>query len=129
MEVQTLNCEDFGNFLEAEGFHEDIVSVFIGNRICGNSFLALTEDDLKELVPIIGDRVRVREVLQRERKVIISVANIFQILKGSKFIFLYNALASCECTLWFYFTCRFICYNGDFCFYCNIHSMTGSMHA
>ena len=26
MEVQTLNCEDFGNFLEAEGFHKDIVS-------------------------------------------------------------------------------------------------------
>ena len=76
-----------------------IVSVFIGDRICGNSFLALTKDDLKELVPIIGDRVRVREVLQRERKVIISVANIFQILKGSNFIFLYNALALCECTL------------------------------
>ena len=46
------------------------MSAFVCNLVCGQTFLALTEDDLKELVPVIGDRVRVREVLQRERKVI-----------------------------------------------------------
>ena len=76
MEVRALNCEDLGNFLEAEGFHENILSAFIRNRICGKTFLALTEDDLKELVPVIGDRVHVREILQRERKVIVLTAYI-----------------------------------------------------
>ena len=70
MAVEVLNCKDFAHFLEAEGLHEDIVSAFVDNRICRQTFLALTEDDLKELLPIIGDRVRIREVLQRERKVI-----------------------------------------------------------
>ena len=69
MEVQALNCKDLG--LEAKGFHENIISAFIRNRICGKTFLALTEDDLKELVPVIGDRVHVREILQRERKLIV----------------------------------------------------------
>lgn len=67
--VEVLNCEDLGHFLEAEGVHEDAVSTFVNNRICGQTFLALTEDDLKELVPIIGDRVYIRELLQRECKV------------------------------------------------------------
>ena len=67
--VKVLNCEDFGHFLEAKGVYEDVVSTFVNNRICGRTFLTLTEDDLKELVPIIGDRVYIRELLQRERKV------------------------------------------------------------
>lgn len=100
MAVEVLNCEDFGNFLEAEGLHEDIVSTFVGNRICGQVFLALTEDDLKELVPVIGDRVRVREVLQRERKVNI----ILQGVNADLFFYLPYA----ECTIVFFsFTCRF----------------------
>ena len=67
--VEALNCEDLGHFLEAEGVHEHVVSTFVNNHICGRIFLALAEDDLKELVPITGDRVHIRELLQRERKV------------------------------------------------------------
>jgi len=70
MAVEVLDYEGFAHFLETEGLHEDVVSAFFDNRICGQNFLALTEDDLKELVPIIGDRVHVREILQRERKVL-----------------------------------------------------------
>ena len=64
MAVEVLDCEGFAHFLETKGLHKDIVSVFVDNRICRQAFLALTED-LKELVPIIGNRVHVREILQR----------------------------------------------------------------
>ena len=67
--VEDLNCEDLAHYLEAKGVHEDVVSTFVRNRICGRTFLALSEEDLKELVPIIGNRVHTRELLQRERKV------------------------------------------------------------
>lgn len=67
--VDGLNCEDLAHYLEAEGVHEDVISTFVSNRISGRTFLALSDEDLKELVPIIGDRVHTRELLQRERKV------------------------------------------------------------
>ena len=64
--VQDLSCKDLTHYLEAEGVHEDVVSTFVSNRICGRTFLALSNEDLKELVPILGDRVHTRELLQRE---------------------------------------------------------------
>ena len=67
MLCKVLNCEDLGHFLEAKGVHKDVVSTFA--TTCGRHFLALTEDGLKELVPIIGDRVYIRKLLQSKHKV------------------------------------------------------------
>ena len=39
------------------------------NRVCGASFCDLTEEDLKELLPVIDDRVRVRRLLQEVTEV------------------------------------------------------------
>ena len=67
--IEGMNCEDLANFLETENVHEDVTSAFIKNRICGQAFLNLSNDDLKELIPVIGDRVCVRGVLEKARKV------------------------------------------------------------
>ena len=62
--IKTLSCEGFSSFLESSGVHEDVISTFVSNRISGSTFLKLSDDDLKELVPVIGDRVFVRELLE-----------------------------------------------------------------
>lgn len=62
--LEVLNCEEFSEFLEAQGAHGDIIASFSSNRISGEVFLNLSEDDLKELLPVIGDRVYVRRLLQ-----------------------------------------------------------------
>ena len=49
--------------------HEDVVSAVLGNRINGELFLSLSESDLKELAPAIGDRVCLRKILEEARKV------------------------------------------------------------
>ena len=67
--IEGMNCEDLANFLETENVHEDVTSEFIKNRICGQAFLNLSNDDLKELIPVIGDRVCVRGVLEKASKV------------------------------------------------------------
>jgi len=66
--LKDLSYDDFGKFLEAEGAHEDIIRTFLDNRISGEAFLSLEEDDLKELVPIMGDRIFVKKLLQQARK-------------------------------------------------------------
>lgn len=68
-EVEGLDCVGFIEFLVREGFHEDVVSSFSNNRICGRTFVQLTEDDLKELLPVIGDRVRIRQLLNEIHQV------------------------------------------------------------
>ena len=68
-EVEGLSCAGFSEFLVREGFHNDIVSAFSSNRVCGQTFVQLTEDDLKELLPVIGDRVRIRKLLKEINQV------------------------------------------------------------
>lgn len=64
-----LDFEAFGEYLLEKGLHEDVVATIISNRICDETFLALTESDLKELAPTIGDRIRLRNILEETRKV------------------------------------------------------------
>ena len=66
-ELKLLNCEEFSEFLEEQGAHEDIIASFSSNRISGEAFLNLSEDDLKELLPVIGDRVYIRNLLRNAR--------------------------------------------------------------
>ena len=55
--MDKLSCEEFSDFLEEQGAHGDVIAAFHRNRINGEAFLNLSEDDLKELLPVIGDRV------------------------------------------------------------------------
>ena len=68
--VPEMTCSKFSDFLTKEGFHEDVISSFSTNRICGTSFCNLTEADLKEMLPVIGDRARVRTLLQGVKEVL-----------------------------------------------------------
>ena len=68
--VSEMNCSEFPEFLTKQEFHEDVVSSGLSNnRVCGASFCDLTEEDLKELLPVIDDRVRVRRLLQEVMEV------------------------------------------------------------
>ena len=49
-DIKELSCAEFGDFLLRKRFHEkDIVLTFNENRICGQAFCGMTEEDLKEL--------------------------------------------------------------------------------
>lgn len=64
--------EAFADYLRAKGLHEDVVSAVLANRI-SELFLSLTEGDLKELAPAIGDRLCLRKILEEARKVIVLI--------------------------------------------------------
>ena len=61
-QLRDLNEEEFGRFLVSKGFPEEVVSTFKMQSVDGESFLDLTEDDLKELVPVIGFRSKLRRL-------------------------------------------------------------------
>ena len=67
------DSDDFAAFLTSEGLHDDVVTKIIDNRVTSALFIELSEDDLKELAPVIGDRMALRKVLERAKKVIQSI--------------------------------------------------------
>ena len=54
--IRDLNVEEFADYLRGEGISSEVLSNFAINRISGTAFIKLTEDDLKDLIPIIGVR-------------------------------------------------------------------------
>ena len=74
-----LNVEEFADYLEDEGYEASVIRSFTDNRISGAAFLKLKENHLKELVPIIGVRLSISELLEKAKQVHVS-------LTGSLFI-------------------------------------------
>lgn len=50
-----LDFEGFGDCLLEKGLHEYVVVTIVSNIICRETFPTLTESNLKELSPTIGD--------------------------------------------------------------------------
>ena len=63
--------KEFARVLTSEGVHEDVVSNIIANRVTSSLFVELSDEDLKELVPAVGDRMTLRKVGGKVVKVII----------------------------------------------------------
>ena len=63
------DSDDFVAYLTEKGLHDDVIAKVMDNRINSAVFLDLTEEDLKELAPAIGDRIALRRILEQARKV------------------------------------------------------------
>ena len=62
-DIRELTCSEFSEYLMREGVHEAVIELFSHNRICGETFCDLNEEDLKELLPVVGDRVHISRLL------------------------------------------------------------------
>ena len=67
------SADCLAEYLSAEGVHEDVVAKIIDNTITCALFLDLEEEDLKDLATMIGDRIALRNVLAKARKVLICI--------------------------------------------------------
>lgn len=61
-----MTCEDVCSYLREHilSLDEDIIESFLNNRIDGVAFAELNDDYLKELCPILGDRMKLRNLVQ-----------------------------------------------------------------
>ena len=67
--ICSMDIIEFCTYLKDKNFDEDIVHRFSKNKICSSTFLILTEHDLKDLLPVIGERVHVRQLLKEAKQV------------------------------------------------------------
>ncbi len=59
-----LGIEDLGKYLVQEGISSKTIEKMASEMISGRSLTLLDEAELKEVIPIIGDRAVVRNILK-----------------------------------------------------------------
>lgn len=68
--IESFSHQQLADYLTTSaGIQSEVVSEFKANLIDGAAFFSMSEDDLKGLLPIIGDRIMVRNVLKKLREV------------------------------------------------------------
>lgn len=65
--VSELSVNDLAEYLRERGVRSGLVDIFKTNVVNGAAFLQLTEEDLKELVPLVGERVLIRQLLKQSQ--------------------------------------------------------------
>ena len=78
-----FDVEGFAEYLSAKGLHEDVISSVVTNRVTAEIFVSLTEGDLKELAPAVGDRLCLRKTLEEARKVT-ALAYLIRVTSSSR---------------------------------------------
>ena len=60
-ELQHLTVEEFSEFLETR-FDDEVAGAFYKNKISGEIFLLMTENQITSIVPAIGDVIKLRQL-------------------------------------------------------------------
>lgn len=78
-DVAKYDCQQLSDYLLSSGIREEATGAFQANMINGDAFFSLLEDELKELLPVIGDRILIRNLLKKLREVYsyCYIANVF----------------------------------------------------
>ena len=64
--MEKLSCVELGRLLEEKGLSE-VAEAFIDNDVNGECLVELTELEVKELAPKIGDRVKLRRLISQHQ--------------------------------------------------------------
>lgn len=67
--MEGLSCFELTEFMRDNGIPESVVGNFASNEVTGECCLQLTEMEMKELAPKIGDRVKLRQLLTKHKEV------------------------------------------------------------
>lgn len=61
LDVGSLSVDELCDVLSNKGLSEEVVAAIETNKVSGKAFLALTDEHLKEMFPLIGERIAVKE--------------------------------------------------------------------
>ncbi len=67
--MEGLSCTELANFMLDNGISESVIDNFVTNEVTGECCIQLTEMEMKELAPKIGDRVKLRQLITKHKEV------------------------------------------------------------
>ena len=84
-EVQDFSISELSSFISLKlqakvDSPESIAAVLRENKITGKIFLDLTADELREMIPTIGDRKMVKEMIDSFTTTVVCVAHLIWLM-------------------------------------------------
>ncbi len=67
--MEGLSCTELVDFMLGNGISESVIDNFVTNEVTGECCIQLTEMEMKELAPKIGDRVKLRQLITKHKEV------------------------------------------------------------
>ncbi len=67
--MEGLSCTELADFMLDNGISESVIDTFVTNEVTGECCIQLTEMEMKELAPKIGDRVKLRQLITKHKEV------------------------------------------------------------
>ncbi len=67
--MEGLLCTELADFMLDNGISESVIDNFVTNEVTGECCIQLTEMEMKELAPKIGDRVKLRQLITKHKEV------------------------------------------------------------
>ncbi len=67
--MEGLSCTELVDFMLDNGISESVIDNFVTNEVTGECCIQLTEMEMKELAPKIGDRVKLRQLITKHKEV------------------------------------------------------------
>ncbi len=67
--MEGLLCTELADFMLDNGISESVIDNFVTNEVTGECCIQLTEMEMKELAPKIGDRVKLRQLITKHNEV------------------------------------------------------------
>ena len=68
-QVKAMNVQEFVDFLQQKDLPEDVILTISDNELTGLDFLSLTDEQIKELFPVMGRRLMVLRLLKQAKEV------------------------------------------------------------
>ena len=68
-QVKTMSVEEFNDFLQQKNLPEDVISIISDNELTGLDFLSLTDEQIKELFPVMGRRLMILRLMKQAKEV------------------------------------------------------------
>ena len=65
-EVSRFSVDELADFLQGD-FEESVIETLRANKIGGRQFLVLETEDLKDMFPVIGERISVHQLVKSLR--------------------------------------------------------------
>ena len=81
----TFTAEEMAQFLANHRVSETVKDNIVSNKVSGSVFMKLTEDDIRELAPTIGQRVILRDIRNKDKVHIRAVIIIYDHAGGKNY--------------------------------------------
>lgn len=68
MAIESTQIEEFCEFMRGKNVSEEVIEAIESNKITKELFFQMNESDVKEIAPLLADRLIIRKMMEEKTK-------------------------------------------------------------